>query len=165
MNKYRSILATLLLILFTGIVAGDSEAYQVPQAVQEKAAQYTRMAKEMMASGRITDAVKLMRLAIDTNPVDPTLRMNYVTVMSRKGERSLMEGKRREAIVVFKNVEKELLSAAKLFKDAGATANAAYALQQVGQIYRHVYSNEATARGYFNKALEIDPAAAQNQPS
>jgi tetratricopeptide (TPR) repeat protein len=91
--------------------------------------------------------------------------MNYVTVMSRKGERSLLEGKRREALVVFKNVEKELLSAAKLFKDAGSTGNAAYALQQVGQIYRHVYRNEPAARAYFNKALEIDPAAAQTQPN
>lgn len=155
-------------ILMAAVVAGTvcaasaaEAAYQVPQSVRDQAARYTRSAKELIAAGRLTDGVKMMRLAIKTNPVDPTLRMNYVNIMSKKGEQSLLAGNRREAIAVFRSVEEELLSAAKLFKDGGFSSNAAYALAQVAQIHRHVYQNEGRARAYFNKALELDPGSTQ----
>lgn len=148
-------------LIGTCFMAMPVSAYQVPQSVRDKAAQYSRTAKELISSGRVTDGVKVMRLAIQTNPVDPALRMNYVSIMSKKGERSLLDGNRREAIVVFKSVETELLSAAKLFLDAGANENAAHALTQVAQIYRHVYRNEGAARAYFNKALALSPNSPQ----
>jgi tetratricopeptide (TPR) repeat protein len=138
----------------------SAEAYQVPQKIREQATQYSKMAKEMIRAGRVTDGVKMMRLAIKTNPVDPMLRMDYVTFMSRKGEQSLKDGKRAEAIAVFRSVEEELMSAAKLFKDSGASGNAAHALGQVGDIHRYVYGNESRARGYYSKALELDPKSA-----
>ena len=138
-----------------------ADAYQAPRKVQDEAAHYRRMAQEKISGGQLTDGVKLLRLAIKTNPVDPILRMDYVTVMSKKGEQSLKDGNRNEAIAVFKSVEEELMSAAKLFKDAGDRSNAAHALSQVAQIYRYVYRNEPTARGYFDKAVELDPGSAQ----
>jgi tetratricopeptide (TPR) repeat protein len=139
--------------------AAAEAAYQTPQRAREQAAQYSKAAKEMIRSGRVTDGVKMMRLAIKTNPLDPMLRMDYVTFMSRKGEQSLKDGNRAEAIAVFRSVEEELMSAAKLFKDYGSAGNAAHALGQVGDIYRYVYGNESRARGYYAKGLELDPAS------
>lgn len=156
-------LIVLFVSFFTAIslwAAAPVQSYQVPQQVREQAARYSRTAKEMIAAGRVTDGVKMMRLAIKTNPVDAALRMDYVRFMSKKGEQSLKDGNRREAIAVFKSVEEELLSAAKLLKDSGSLSNAAYALVQVGDIYRHVYRNEGTAQGYYRKALEINPGSA-----
>ncbi len=141
-------------------VSFSAQAYQVPQKVRDQAARYKKMAKEMISAGRVTEGVKVMRLAIKTNPVDPALRMDYVTFMSRKGEQSIKDGNRREAIAVFRSVEDELMSAAKLYKDKGALVNAAHALGQVGDINRYVYENESRARGYYSKALELDPQSA-----
>lgn len=154
MKRIYRVPAFVLLALLAG---GEACAVQVPERAREQAAQYRRAAKEMISSGRVTDGVKMMRLAIKTNPLDPTLRMDYVTVMSRKGEQSLKDGNRREAIVVFASVEEELMSAAKLFKDMGSLNNAAHCLGQVADIHRHVYRREAKARGYYAKALELDP--------
>lgn len=161
MKTKPTVIAASVLCVFLTSGAAQAQSYQVPQQVREQAARYRQTAQELIAAGRVTDGVKMMRLAIKTNPVDPTLRMDYVRVMSRKGEQSLREGKRREAIVVFKNVETELLSAAKLLKDGGSPSNAAYALVQVGDIYRHVYRNEGTALAYYRKALELEPGSAE----
>lgn len=160
MNRNAIVVSVFILTATILSASAPVQAYQVPQQIREQAARYSRTAKEMIASGRVTDGVKMMRLAIKTNPVDASLRMDYVRFMSKKGEQSLKDGNRREAIAVFRSVEEELLSAAKLLKDAGSSSNAAYALVQVGDIYRHVYRNEATAQGYYRKALEIDPALA-----
>ena len=151
------------MMLVGGVAQARAEAYQVPQQIRDQANRYSRTAQEMILSGRVTDGVKMIRLAIQTNPMDPALRMQYVTVMSGKGRQSLEAGNRKEAIVVFRSVEKELMSAAKLFLDAGDSGNAAYALSQVAQIYRFVYRNEGMARGYFNKALELSPGSTQIQ--
>lgn len=156
MKKSILLLAAVLGSLV--VLSGPCEAYpKVPQSVRDEAARYTQMAKELIASGRVTDGVKVMRLAIQTNPLDPALRMNYVTIMSGKGKQSILDGKRQEAIVIYRSVETELLSAAKLFKDQGDSENAAYALSQVAQIYRYVYQKEGMARAYFTKALELSP--------
>ncbi len=156
-----SVSGVLAAVMVCAVFSVAAEAaYQVPQRVREQAAQYSKTAKELIRSGRVTDGVKMMRLAIKTNPVDPMLRMDYVTFMSRKGEQSLQDGKRAEAIAVFRSVEEELMSAAKLFKDSGAAGNAAHALGQVGDIHRYVYGNEFRARGYYSKALEMDPKSA-----
>ncbi len=160
--KKRWAILVLAAMSFTGFgSAAEAAVRQAPQSVRDQAARYSRAAREMIAAGRVTDGVKMMRLAIKTNPLDPMLRMNYVTIMSKKGEQSLSEGRRSEAIAVFRSVEEELMSAAKLFKDGGSPANAAHVLSQVAQIYRYVYQNEGKARAYFDKALELDPSSAQ----
>lgn len=150
MRRFLSVLAAALLFV------PSYAAAQSGGSPQEQAANYSRMARELIASGRVTDGVKMMRLAIKTNPVDPALRMNYVTIMSKKGEQSLKEGRRREAVAVYRSVEDELLSAAKLFQRSGSLQNAAHALRQVAQIQRHVFRNEGAARGYEAKALEME---------
>jgi hypothetical protein len=120
---------------------------------QEQAAHYSRMAKDLISTGRLTDGVKMMRMAIKTNPLDPALRMHYVAIMSKKGEQSLREGRRREALAVYRSVEEELLSAAKLFQRSGSHSNAAHA---IAQLQRHVFRNEGVARGYEAKAEELE---------
>lgn len=137
-------------------VANMAGAAQSGANPQEQAAHYSRMAKDLIASGRVTDGVKMMRLAIKTNPLDPSLRMNYVAIMSKKGEQSLKEGRRREAVAVYRSVEEELLSSAKLFQRAGSPGNAAHALRQVAQIQRFVFRNEGVARGYDAKADQME---------
>lgn len=159
--KYGLSFAASIAVVGVTLFAGPAHAYTSPQNARQKAAEYTRTSRELIAAGRLTDGVKLMRLAIQTNPLDPTLRMNYVKVMSKKGEQSLQSGNRNEAITVFRSVEVELLSAAKLYMDHGANDNAAYALTQVAQIYRHVYGNESKARGYFSKAYSLSPNSSQ----
>jgi hypothetical protein len=150
--------ATLFVLM---MIVRPTFAYQVPQKARDDARHYSQMAREMFSNGRTTDGVKLLRLAIKTNPFEPSYRMDFVTIMSKRGELSLKEGNRREAIVVFKNVEEQLMAAAKLFKMSGDNSNSAYALMQVSQIYRYVYQNEGVARGYVQKALEIDPGASR----
>lgn len=154
----------IIVIVWVSGLSGQALAYQqVPDHIRERANEYRRAAQEMLATGRVTDGVKMIRLAIKTNPLDPAIRMDYVGIMSRKGEQSLKDGNRREAIAVFASVEEELFSAAKLFMDRGANVNAAHCLGQVGDIHRHVYRKEGRARAYYQKALDLDPHSAPIQ--
>ena len=60
-----------------------------------------------------------MNLATQTNPFDPQWHLHYANVLSKGGESALKDGKREHAKVLFRVVERELMTAGKLFKDKG----------------------------------------------
>ena len=107
------------------------------------------------------EALSMLKQAMALAPEQPSVHLNYATLLFKEGQAMLASGKKEDGRAVFREVEKELLSALRLAKNEPDSIRRAQLKSQssflLGDVNFFVFSNKEKAKGYYQEALWYDP--------
>ncbi len=122
------------------------------------------VAQLMQAAARTKnpeEALALLKRAAELSPEEPSVQVNYGSLLFKKGQAILAAGKKEDGRVVFREVEKTLLSALRLAKYESDSLRRAQLKSQcnflLGEASFFVFSNKEKAKSYYQEALWYDP--------
>jgi len=145
--KSRTLLIVLFIFLgFTGQVCLASEDANI----------IGNKGLELIQEGKMDEGLDLIRQAIQADPQKPAWYMNYGSFLFIKGQQILQSGSTQEAYSIFKQAEKELLSAVQLFKESDNQLKS-HCFFLIGDIYNYVYNEKEKAKAFYQKSLELYP--------
>jgi len=110
----------------------------------------------LIKKGEFDKGLKLVKKASIIEPEKPDWHMNYGSMLFTKGQSVLQAGNRKEGEAIFKEVEKELLLAIKLFKEEDNIMKS-QCFFLIGDVYFFVFKEREKAQHSYQKALEHYP--------
>jgi len=113
----------------------------------------------LIMQGKTDDGLALMKSSIKIEPNNPTLHMNYASILMAQGRTLFEAGQIPEADMLLKEAEEHLLLAAKLFKNSAPdrlSRSQCYAL--LGDIYLYAFGQKDKALKFYQQAITEDSA-------
>jgi len=138
------IIASSLLFLTLGTYAADDQAIKLGND-----------AMLLIQDGKMEEGLAKLKEAVQIAPNDPAGHMNYASILFLKGQKVYQSGDEEGGRTIFKEAEKELLTAIKLFGPRENDPLLSHCYFLLGDIYRYPYKREAQAKVYYQKAIEI----------
>jgi tetratricopeptide (TPR) repeat protein len=127
-------------------------------ANDEQVAQLTQLASR---TKNPEEAIALLKQALELDPNQPDVHLNYAGVLFRKGQATLEAGKKEDGRAIFRDVEKELLAAIRFAKNEAQplrrTQLKAQANFLLGDVNFYAFNSKEKAKGYYQEALWYDP--------
>lgn len=147
MNKKIKIFFTLFSLFFFALsfLHASEESNQIGNA-----------GLKLISEGRVDEGFDLLRQAIQLDPEEPAWHMNYGSMLFQVGQSIFKSGEKEKSKELFKESEKELLEATKLFKKAEDPVKA-QCFYLIGDIYYYAYQNISKAKYYYEEALARSP--------
>ncbi len=107
-------------------------------------------------NGKMDEGLALIKKATQIAPDDANWHMNYGSMLFSKGQQVFQAGNKQEGSAIFKEVEKELLLAIKLFKESNSIEiSQCYFL--LGDVYYYAFEDPVKAKSFYQKSLKYYP--------
>lgn len=115
---------------------------------------------ELIDQEKMNEGIELLRKAIGLDP-KPNRHLNLGAILSGNGIAMFKEGRKDEAVVLFKEAEGELNKAIDLFDPKKESTFLSQAYYLLGELYAQALSDPDKAREYYQKSLLLfeNPAA------
>jgi len=164
----RAVILSIFIFSFTSLAWSDmpeiiadqtkeAEVLSSPTVVLDsKTQQANRLesqAIESIDADQMEEGLRLMQQAIEIDP-SAVRHMNYGSILFGNGVVDFKNGKKHEAVRLFKQAEDQLSQAIAGFDPQANAAFVAQAYFLLGEIYLNAYNDQDMAHDFYYKSLE-----------